>query len=132
MSDVLKEYANADFGFSAIDEETYKAKQATSEDTPPSVDENDVQRVVLNSIKPLEDKLDTLLKRRAVEDDGTIAQAAAQAREEVTSKLNQLEELVMPLYANLLKTSEKEYIHWPNRKERLEAEMKKILAITRG
>ena len=80
MSDVLKEYANADFGFSAIDEETYKAKQTAAEDTPPSVDENDIQRVVLNSIKPLEDKVDTLLKRKAIEDDGTIAQAAAQEK----------------------------------------------------
>tara|TARA_R110000803_G_scaffold42264_10_gene90795 strand:+ start:15494 stop:15892 length:399 start_codon:yes stop_codon:yes gene_type:complete len=132
MSDVLKEYESADFGFSAIDEETYKAKQTSSEATPSSVDENDVQRVVLNSIKPLEDKLDSLLKRKSIEDDGTIAEAALQAREEVLGKLRQLEELVMPLYANLLKTSDKEYIHWPNRKERLEAEMKKILAITRG
>lgn len=47
-------------------------------------------------------------------------------------KLDELEKLVMPLYVNLLKTADKDTIYWPNRKEKIEAEIEKILAITRG
>ena len=50
MSDykIPEEYSKADFGFSAIDEATYKAQQAVNEVTPPSIDENDVNRAILN------------------------------------------------------------------------------------
>jgi len=37
----------------------------------------------------------------------------------------------MPLLVNLLKSSDKDYIHWPNRKAAVEAQITKLLAITR-
>jgi len=37
----------------------------------------------------------------------------------------------MPLLANLLKNPDKDYIKWPNRKPIIEAQIAKILEITR-
>jgi hypothetical protein len=38
----------------------------------------------------------------------------------------------MPLLVNLLKTADKEYIHWPNRATQVQSTIDKVLAITRG
>jgi hypothetical protein len=52
--------------------------------------------------------------------------------QEVRGKLIQVEKMVMPLLVNLLKTSDREYIHWPNREKTVQAQIDKLLAITRG
>ena len=132
MADIPAEYANADYGFSAIDEATYIAKQDIATETPPSIDENDLARVVLNALSPLEDKLDTLLTRRNVEESDDVQVAIAQAQQEVKGKVEDLEQLIMPLLVNLLKTADKEYIHWPNREAQVKGTIDKVLAITRG
>ena len=132
MADIPAEYADADFGFSAIDEATYIAKQDTATETPPSIDENDLARVVLNILSPLEDKIDTLMTRRNAEEADDVQVAIAQATEEVKGKTDKLEKLIMPLLVNLLKTAEKEYIHWPNRETQVKSTIDKVLAITRG
>ena len=46
-------------------------------------------------------------------------------------KFTQLEKLIIPLLVKLAKSPEA-YIHWPNRAEVIEAQVKKIIAITRG
>ena len=46
-------------------------------------------------------------------------------------KFNKLEKLIIPLLVKLAKSPEA-YIHWPNRAEVIEAQLKKIVAITRG
>jgi hypothetical protein len=46
-------------------------------------------------------------------------------------KFGQLEKLIIPLLVKLAKSPEA-YIHWPNRAEVIEAQLKKIVAITRG
>ena len=46
-------------------------------------------------------------------------------------KFSQLEKLIFPLLIKLAKSPEA-YIHWPNRAEVIEAQLKKIVAITRG
>ena len=132
MADIPAEYANADYGFSAIDEATYIAKQDSATETPPSIDENDLTRVVLNALSPLEDKLDSLLTRRNVEESDDVQLAIAQAQQEVKGKVEDLEKLIMPLLVNLLKTADKEYIHWPNREAQVKGTIDKVLAITRG
>tara|TARA_B100000424_G_scaffold211990_1_gene169443 strand:- start:1088 stop:1486 length:399 start_codon:yes stop_codon:yes gene_type:complete len=132
LADIPAEYANADYGFSAIDEATYIAKQDTATETPPSIDENDLTRVVLNALSPLEDKLDSLLTRRNVEESDDVQLAIAQAQQEVKGKVEDLEKLIMPLLVNLLKTADKEYIHWPNREAQVKGTIDKVLAITRG
>ena len=131
-TNIPAEYANLDYGFSAVDEATFKANQAEAESTPPSIDENDLARIFLNILSPLEDKIDTLLTRRNIEESDDVQVAIAQAQEEVKGKVTELEKLIMPLLVNLLKTAEKEYIHWPNREAQVQSTINKVLAITRG
>ena len=50
---------------------------------------------------------------------------------EMKDKFSQLEKLVIPLMLKLAKAPEN-YIYWPNRKTVIEAQLKKIVAITRG
>ena len=52
--------------------------------------------------------------------------------EEYKARLTQVEKLIMPFLSNLLKTADKPYINWPNRKPILEAQIQKILTLTRG
>ena len=134
MSDykIPEEYSKADFGFSAIDEATYKAQQAVNEVTPPSIDENDVNRAILNALSPLEDKIDLLLKQKRASDDENVQMAITGANEDAAGKVSQLEEIIMPLLVNLLKTADKEYIHWPNRENAINEQIKKVLKITRA
>ena len=46
-------------------------------------------------------------------------------------KFDKLEKLIIPLLVKLAKSPEA-YIHWPNRAEVIESQLKKIVAITRG
>ena len=50
---------------------------------------------------------------------------------EQKEKFGKLEKLIIPLLVKLAKSPEA-YIHWPNRAEVIEAQLKKIVAITRG
>ena len=50
---------------------------------------------------------------------------------EQKEKYAQLEKLIIPLLIKLAKSPEA-YIHWPNRAQVIEAQVKKIIAITRG
>ena len=50
---------------------------------------------------------------------------------EQREKFKALEKLIIPLIIKLAKSPEA-YIHWPNRAEVIEAQLKKIVAITRG
>lgn len=52
--------------------------------------------------------------------------------EEYKARLVQVEKIIMPFLTNLLKTADKPYINWPNRKPILEAQIQKILTLTRG
>lgn len=51
---------------------------------------------------------------------------------ELKNKLQELENLILPLLQNLQKNPEKPTIHWPNRKETIQRQIDKILAITRS
>ena len=50
---------------------------------------------------------------------------------DMKTKFASLEKLIIPLLIKLAKSPEA-YIHWPNRAEVIEAQVKKIIAITRG
>ena len=52
--------------------------------------------------------------------------------EEYKARLQQVEKLIMPFLTNLLKTADKPYINWPNRRPILEAQIQKILTLTRS
>lgn len=51
--------------------------------------------------------------------------------DELKQRLTQVEKIVMPFLIKLIKTSDKEYIYWPNRKPVIEKQIEKILSLTR-
>ena len=67
--------------------------------------------------------------------DAAASSAEQRATEKTTQvykrKLADVERQIMPLLVNLLKTADKEYIHWPNREAQIEDKIEQILAITR-
>lgn len=85
LSQILQQYDDDAFGFSAVSEEEYNKAIAESADTV----------------------------------------------EELQERLQQVEKMVMPFLVKMLKTSDKAYIYWPNRKALLEDQIKKILSLTR-
>jgi hypothetical protein len=53
-------------------------------------------------------------------------------REECKTKMAQIEKMILPLLVNLMKSPEKEYIHWPNRAEKIQAQIDRITGLTRS
>ncbi|NBT49248.1 MAG: hypothetical protein EBT07_15800 [Actinobacteria bacterium] len=53
-------------------------------------------------------------------------------REECKTKMGEVERMILPLLTNLMKNPQKEYIHWPNRAEKLQVQIDKITALTRS
>jgi tetrahydromethanopterin S-methyltransferase subunit G len=53
-------------------------------------------------------------------------------REECKSILLEVEAMILPLLSNLMKNPQKEYIHWPNRSEKLQTQIDKITKLTRS
>lgn len=52
--------------------------------------------------------------------------------EEYKAKLQEVEKLIIPFLTKLLKTADQPIIKWPNRKPVLEAQIQKILKLTRS
>lgn len=55
-----------------------------------------------------------------------------QTAEAYKKKLNEVEKMIVPFLVKLLKTADKEYIYWPNRKPLIESQIEKILKLTRS
>ena len=53
-------------------------------------------------------------------------------QEECKTKMLEVERLILPLLQNLMKNPEKEYIHWPARTTKIQAQIDKITAKTRS
>tara|TARA_R100000995_G_scaffold82630_1_gene56791 strand:+ start:41 stop:412 length:372 start_codon:yes stop_codon:yes gene_type:complete len=123
MADIPEEYLSYDFGFSAVDD-PYQAKEQTQETVTASVSE-DVEKK-LDSIEDKIQALTSLMYR--MEEDGTERASEAELRD----KIRKLEAIIVPLLNNLLKTADKDYIHWPNRASAVEQQLQKVLEITRG
>ena len=69
-----------------------------------------------------EEEYSTKIAEQVKEEDSAITSA----------KMAELEKLILPFFTKLLKTADKEYIYWPNRTSAVEAQIQKILKITRG
>ena len=52
--------------------------------------------------------------------------------QQLLNKITVLESIIVPLLNNLIKTSDKAYIYWPNRKEKCQEMLEKVLTTTRG
>lgn len=118
-----------DFGFSAVDEAELKPVV-----NPDTLETEVIRESVSQSVEGvarLESKIDTILN---LYNEGKLGLDAERANlhEEVQQKLVELEQLIMPLLVNLMKNPEKEYIYWPNRTEKIQEQIDRILTITRG
>jgi CRISPR/Cas system CMR-associated protein Cmr1 (group 7 of RAMP superfamily) len=65
------------------------------------------------------------------EEYSSVINEKADTVEELKDRLNQLEKMIIPFLLKLVKTSDKEYIYWPNRKPIIEKQIEKILGLTR-
>ncbi len=86
INEIMAEYGDDDFGFTAIDEEEYNAVIAEKEETV----------------------------------------------DEYKNRLKEVEKIILPFLTKLLKTADQPIIKWPNRGPLLEAQIQKILNLTRG
>lgn len=134
MSTIPSEYLafrqSDDFGFSAVDESAVQRQV-----DPNTLEETVIVRETITesseSLKRVEEKLDTILQ---LYNDGKLGLDAErlQLKSEATANLKELELLIMPLLVNLMKNPEKEYIYWPNRKDKIQEQIDKVLKLTRG
>lgn len=120
-----------DFGFTAVEsEESIVEKPVVN--TAPMVDGlsavEDKVSIILNKI----DYLEEIIKASAgVNNNFDVDTYRALVEKDVNDKLKKVEALIMPLLSNLLKNPDKDFIKWPNRKPIIEAQISKLLAITR-
>ncbi len=67
------------------------------------------------------------------EDDyNKVINDTAETAEAYKTKLAEVEKMIIPFLTKLLKTADKEYIYWPNRKPVIESQIQKILKLTRS
>ena len=120
-----------DFGFSTVSLDEYEAEQKVTVDR-----EKEVVTTATASMKPELEKIESKIasltdSMRVLSDEMT------DRKEELNDKwgarMNQVEELIIPLLKNLAKDGDKkEYIRWPGRTDILNAQIDKITAVTRG
>jgi hypothetical protein len=119
-----------DFGFSAVDESTL-----TRLTDPNTLEDTILVRETVEqsseSLHRVEEKLDAML---ALYNQGKLGLDAERQnmKSEVQANLKELEQLIMPLLVNLMKNPEKEYIYWPNRTSKIQDQIDRVLALTRG
>ena len=119
-----------DFGFSAVDESTL-----TRLTDPNTLEDTILVRETVEqsseSLHRVEEKLDAML---SLYNQGKLGLEAERQnmKSEVQANLKELEQLIMPLLVNLMKNPEKEYIYWPNRTAKIQDQIDKVLALTRG
>lgn len=167
-----------DFGFTAVDADTYNASQqiaqqttqettqqvadqvsAVVDDRLDSIDTNlraifdrlsgeegDGFPAAVTDIERLERKLDEMIELQTQElytalsgqsaDIRAVIDEVEERKSQLTaaykSKMSAIEQLIMPLLYNLKKNPQKEYIHWPNRENKIQDQITKILALTRA
>tara|TARA_E500000178_G_C16979011_1_gene734801 strand:- start:817 stop:1224 length:408 start_codon:yes stop_codon:yes gene_type:complete len=124
----LKFRKEDDYGFSAVDESSLQTTV-----NPDTLETEVIANSISTSnenISKLENKIDGIMNLYNKNKLGLDAERK-QMQEEVASKLVKLEQLIMPLLVNLMKNPEKEYIYWPNRIEKLQEQVDKVLELTR-
>ena len=105
VREIPEEYMHYDFGFTGVSETEYKSQITNVE--------QQVKTESAQQIQQIEAQKD-------------------QIQSELAEKIEDLEKIIMPLLVNLLKTSDKEYIYWPDRKDTVQSQIDKVLSITRG
>ena len=114
----IDDYDEFDFGFSTVDEqevEDFESKVRSKVAEESASISND-----------LELKINKLLEARSG-DTSKIQELEKKRKDDLLN----VEKIIMPLLKNLQKNPDDIYIKWPNRKDVIEKQIKKIVAITR-
>lgn len=129
-NDIINQYLNADFGFSAVDEPPRKEEQPDPIQEDVSGLKDNIERIehnvndILTAINALTTRLSDL------DDEFDVVKTSTE--QEVKDRLIQVEKMIMPLLVNFLKTADKDYLYWPNRTDAVQGMIDKLLAVTRG
>ena len=146
--DFLQDFdMEGDWGFSSVASKPETTK--TTETVVKQTAEGTAKAISSDIVKSLDSKLDKIFaavnsaKSEIKEKNETELEIAKKQMDdeydlrkdnlgkEQKEKFAQLEKLIIPLLVKLAKSPEA-YIHWPNRAQVIEAQLKKIVAITRG
>ena len=144
-----------DFGFTAVTSEELGISLKITAPAAPVVDTTSmtkIENLILDLSKKIPDysrieqKLDKIMTMElnelsaAVTEQGSnlgtiineIQERVDSEKEQQKSRMKQVEDLIVPLLNNLMKNPEKEYIKWPNRVEKIQSQIQKILEVTRA
>lgn len=88
----------------------------------------DIQKI----LKEFDDSDDFGFSAVSEDDYNKVINETAETADAYKAKLQEVEKLILPFLTKLLKTADKEYIYWPNRKTAIEAQITKILKLTRS
>ena len=138
-------FSDFDFGFELVDGPPEPQKTQSTE--PISVDTSAID----SKLEALESKIGNVLSilslndsnddiKRAIEEHGSHINTAigefelkkTELERDYQKKIEEVENLILPLLVNLTKNPEREYIRWPNRAASVQAQINKILKVTRG
>ena len=120
-----------DFGFSTVSEDEYKAQHTTEVNTA-----KEVASTATASMKPELEKIESKISgltdsMRVMQDD--LESRKEELKDKWSTKMNQVEDLILPLLKNLAKDGDKrEWIKWPGRTDILNKQIDAITAVTRG
>ena len=141
--------ADGDWGFTSVKEKPSEEQSKQTETVVKQTAEGTAKAVSSDIVNRLESKLDKVLStinatKSAVNEKNQTELDIAKKQmddeydlrkdnlgKDMKEKFTQLEKLIIPLLIKLAKSPEA-YIHWPNRAQVIEAQVKKIIAITRG
>lgn len=123
--------SNVDFGFSATDDYTPEVEVQQTQQEVASIGEQ--LQPILTTLDEIQTKIDNLenILEAGITEKFDIDGYKELVKADTLHKLKEVEALIMPLLVNLLKHPERDTIKWPNRKEIIEKQIEKILAITR-
>jgi len=140
---------DGDWGFTSVKEKPSEEQSKQTETVVRQTADSTAKAVSSDIVSKLDSKLDRVLslisstKTAVSEKNQTELDIAKKQMDdeydlrkdnlgkEQKEKFAQLEKLIIPLLIKLAKSPEA-YIHWPNRAQVIEAQVKKIIAITRG
>ena len=140
---------DGDWGFTSVKEKPSEEQSKQTETVVKQTADSTAKAVSSDIVSKLDNKLDKLLSlvgstKTAVNEKNQTELDIAKKQmddeydlrkdnlgKEQKEKFTQLEKLIIPLLIKLAKSPEA-YIHWPNRAKVIEAQVKKIIAITRG
>jgi hypothetical protein len=116
-----------DFGFTFTDDEF--SSSSTSSGTPqPAIVDPEFKDELFLKIQKLEQQIEALTEG---DTNDLIEQHKQLLTKEIRGKLQEVEQLILPLLYNLQKNPDKEYIHWPNRKDIIQKQIERIQQVTR-